>query len=164
MQSKMIEEDIPKEKAAQMVSDTVTSIQRQGELTRKRKLILYGGRIVLFAVYLFLGMVGRQYDFEPQWVRAVIAIIGVFVWDLGSRALYCLLTGEPFFVKQESKWRTKQAKIAQIVLLLAMGILLAVVMLFRDVRNHWRDLLVVLCLAAILGSGMLMNEIEKRYD
>ena len=162
MQSKMIEENLPKEKAAELVSDTVSSIQKQGELTRKRKLILYAGRCLFFAVYLFLGIVGRKYDFEPRWVGAAIAVIGIFVWYWGSRALYCLLTGDPFFPKEEPKWYTRQAKIAQTVLLLAMAVLLAVVMLFGDVRNPWRDLVIVLCLTAIVGSGMLMNEIEKR--
>lgn len=161
MQSKLIEEDLPKETAAELVSETVHTIQKQGELSRKRKLILYAGNCVLFAVYLFLGIVGRKYDFEPRWVGVAIAVIGIYVWHLGSRALYCLLTGEPFFEKPDPKWKTKQARTAKAVFLAAAAILLAVVMLFGDVRNVWRDFAIIICLAAIVGSGMVMNEIEQ---
>lgn len=161
MQSRMIEEDLPKETAAELVSDTVNTIHKQGELTRKRKLILYAGNCVIFAVYCFLYMLGRLYDFEPRWLGAVLVIIAMFIWHWGSRALYCLLTGDPFFKKEEPQYYTKQAKIAQAVLLLAMTVLVGVLVLFRGPDSHWRDLIVILCLAAILGSGMLMNEIER---
>lgn len=158
MQSKLIHEDLPKEKASELLSDTVTTIQKQSELTMKRKLILYAGRFWFFAVYLFLGMVGRKYDFEPRWVGAAVAVIGIFVWHWGSRALYCLLTGEAFFIKQQY---SKRAQIAQAICLLSMTALLAVVVLLGDTRNPWRDLLVILCLTAIVASGMFMNEMEQ---
>lgn len=161
MQSKRIEEDIPKETAAALVSETVNTIQKQEELSRKRKWILYTGYCVFFVVYLFLELVGREYDFEPRWVGAAIAVIGVFIWHWGSRALYCLLTGEQFFRKKDPKWYTKQARIAQSVFLLGFVVLVAVLMAFGDVRNVWRDLVIVICLVMIVGSGILANEIEQ---
>ena len=161
MQSKMIEEDLPKETAAELVSDTVNTIRKQGELSRKRKLILYAGKCVIFAVYSFLYMLGQLYDFEPRWLGAVLVVIAIFVWHWGSRALYCLLTGEAFIRKSEPKWYTRQAKIAQAVFMISLLVLVGVLMLFGDADNMWRDFAVVICLAAVVGSGMLMNQIEQ---
>lgn len=158
MQSKLIEEDLPKETAADLVSDTVNTIHQQGALSRKRKLILHGGNCVIFAIYCFLYMLGRLYAFEPRWLGAVLVIIALFVWHWGSRALYCILTGDPFFKKEEY---TKQAKIAQVILLLAMTVLVGTVLLLRGADSRWRDLIFILCLVAILGSAMLMNEMEQ---
>lgn len=157
MQSKMIEEDLPRETAAELVSDTVNTIRKQGELSRKRKLILYAGYSLIFIVYCFLYLLGQMYDFEPRWVGAVLVVIAIFVWHWGSRALYCLLTGEAFFKKVEY---TKQERIAHTVFGVALFVLMAAVILFGNTKNVWRDLIVVLCLTAIVASGMLMKEIE----
>lgn len=152
MQSRRIEEDIPKETAAQMVSETVDTIQRQGELSLKRKLMLFLGNGVFLATYLFLGFVAREYVFEPRWVGYAIAVIGVFIWHWGSRALYCLMTGMPFFEKTE----VEKNKTASAVFLISAMVLLCVVSIFSESEGPLRDLLFILSAAALVGSGMLL--------
>lgn len=152
MQSRRIEEDIPKETAAQMVSETVDTIQKQGQLSLKRKLMLYLGNCIFLAVYMFLGFVAREYVFEPRWVGYAVAVIGVFVWHCGRRALYCLITGIPFFEKREEE----KNKTASAVFLISAAALLLLVTVFGESRGALRDLLVILSAAGLIGSGMLL--------
>ena len=103
MQSKLLEKEIPKEEAAQLVSQTVETIRQQEALTWKRKLILYSGYAVFFFMYVFLHQVGMLIRFESRWTGLIVAEIGVFIWWFGVRALNSLLTGAPFYVRGPKK-------------------------------------------------------------
>ena len=106
MQSKLLEKDLPKEEAAQLVSQTVETIRQQEALTWKRRLILYGGYAVFFLIYFFLYMVGMEIRFESRWTGIIVAEIGVFIWWFGARALNSLLTGAPFYDRgPKKKWQ-----------------------------------------------------------
>lgn len=106
MQSKLLEKEIPKEEASQLVTQTMETIRQQEALTWKRKIILYGGYALFFAMYSFLYIVGIRIRFESKWTGLAVSLIGLFLWHFGSRALYCLLTGEPFLEPPE--WRVKK--------------------------------------------------------
>ena len=160
MQSKRMEKEISKESAEKLVSDTVETIRKQEALTWKGRLILYGGYAVLFFIYMFLRMTGMEIQFEHRWVSSGLVIISTFIWFFGIRALRCIMMGEPFFQKMDPKWKTRQARIAKAVFFISFVILIAVLILLEE-GNVWRDLIVVLCLAGIVGSGMCINQIEQ---
>jgi len=125
MQSKLLEKEIPKEEAAQLVTQTVETIRQQEALSWKRKLILYGGYVVFFLIYFFLYMVGMEIRFESPWTGTGVSCVAVVIWHFCSRALYSLITGEPFFEQRpKKKWQYYAAIavffVAVIVILLAM--------------------------------------------
>ena len=62
MQSKRIEQDLPKEEAAQMVSQTVNTIQEQGKISLRRKLqvLFYSVLVTAAAVFCFLEQMKSQ--------------------------------------------------------------------------------------------------------
>lgn len=95
MQSKLIEEDIPKEEAAALVSDTVNTIQEQGKLSRKKICKLVLGSIIIISVQIFLLYVYHFYDFEPEWVGVGIYIIAFSGGQWCHQALRSIITGEP---------------------------------------------------------------------
>jgi len=106
MQSKLLEKDLPKEEAAQLVTQTVETIRQQEALTWKRRLMLYGGYAVFFLMYAFLNLVGMEIRFESRWTGLIVAEIGVFIWWFGARALNSLLTGAPFYIRgPKKKWQ-----------------------------------------------------------
>lgn len=122
MQSKLLEKDLPKEEAAQLVTQTVETIRQQEALTWKRKLILYGGYVVFLLIYFFLYQLGMDLSRESFWTGLILSEIGVFVWWFGARALNSLLTGAPFYVKgPKKKW---QHHVAMVVFVLGILVLL----------------------------------------
>ena len=123
MQSKLLGQEIPKEEAARLVTQTVETIQKQEALTQKRKLILYGGYGVFLLMYLFLNRVGMKLRFESRWTGLLVVEIGFFIWWFGTRALNSLLTGAPFFRKPPR--RKKEHPVAIILFCLGIAILLA---------------------------------------
>jgi len=106
MQSKLLEKEIPKEEAAQLVTQTVKTIRQQEALTWKRRLILYGGYVTFFLMYAFLNQVGMEIRFESRWTGLIVAEIGFFIWHFGSRALNSLMTGATFYEpRPKKKWQ-----------------------------------------------------------
>lgn len=106
MQSKLLEEDLPKEEAAQLVTQTVETIRQQEALTWKRRLILYGGYALFLLIYFFLYQLGMEVSFESRWTGLILVEIAVFIWWFGYHALKSLLTGEPFNAKMTKKnWK-----------------------------------------------------------
>ena len=163
MQSRLIENSIPKEEAAQLVSQTVDTIRQQEALNWKRKLILYGGYMVLFLMYSFLYLVGQRVRFEYRWIGTVVALIGIFLWHFGSRALYCLLTGAPFFEgtwqRREKKW---QFHAAMICFFAGIAIILAA-MAWVSVKTL-RDFLAVFGLMMAFFSGCYVTVFDKELN
>jgi len=106
MQSKLLEKDLPKEEAVQLVTQTIETIRKQEALTWKRKLILYGGYLVFLLIYLFLYQLGMDLSKESFWTGLILTEIAVFVWWFGNHALRSLVTGEPFNAKLTKKnWK-----------------------------------------------------------
>ena len=151
MQSKLLEKEIPKEEAAQLVAQTMETIQKQEALTWKRKLTLYGGYAVFLLIYLFLYDLGMDLSRESFWTGLIVTETGVFIWWFGNHALRSLLTGEPFHTKTTKKnWKHRVAMavfFAGIILLLGARI-------WIDAKGI-RDLLSV--------SGLMMSFISGCY-
>lgn len=122
MQSKLLEKDLPKEEAAQLVTQTVETIRQQEAQTWKRRLVLYGGYVVFFLIWGFLRQVGMDTRFESRWTGLIVVEIGFFIWWFGTRALNSLLTGAPFFQpRPKKKW---QYHVAMVVFVLGILVLL----------------------------------------
>ena len=160
MQSKLQDKEMPKEEAAQLVTQTMETIRQQEALNWKRKLILYGGYAVFFAMYSFLYMVGMEIRFESRWTGLAVSLIGLFLWHYGSRALYCLLTGEPFFVpRPKKKWQHHAA-----VVVFTMGIVLILFARFRISSRRLRDFVSMFGLMAAFFSGCYVSIFEEELN
>ena len=148
MQSKLLEKDLPKEEAAQLVNQTVETIRKQEALTWKRKLILYGGYAVFFLLYSILYLTGLEIRFDNRWTGMGISMCGVFIWHFCSRALYCLLTGEPFLEPPERRIKKKwQYYAALTVFVLGIAVLLA-----AQVRSSVKSIRVFLFIAGLMAA------------
>jgi len=152
MQSKLLEKEIPKEEAAQLVTQTVETIRKQEALTWKRRLILYSGYAVFFLLYLFLYLTGMEIRIDNRLTGIGISMCGVFIWHFCSRALYCLITGEPFLEnypeRPKKKWQYHAA-----VSLFLLGIILVLTVLIWNPQKSIRDFVVVFGLMAAFFSG-----------
>ena len=163
MQSKLLEKEIPKEEAAQLVNQTVETIRKQEALTWKRKLILYGGYAVFFLLYLFLYLTGLEIRFDNRWTGMGISMCGVFVWHFCSRALYCLLTGEPFLEPPERRVKKKwQYYAALAVFVLGIAVVLAA-LAWSSVKSL-RDFLAVAGLMTSFFSVCYISIFEEELN
>ena len=156
MQSKLLEQEIPKEEAARLVSQTMETIQKQEAMNWKRKLILYGGYAVFLLMYLFLNQVGMKIRFESRWTGLLVVEIGFFIWWFGTRALNSLLTGAPFFKKPPR--RKMEHPVA--IILFCLGILILLASRIWIDGKELRDFLSVsgLMLAFLSGCYVCMSE------
>ena len=160
MQSRLLEKDIPKEEAAQLVTQTVETIRKQEALTWKRKLILYGGYAVFFLLYLFLYLTGMEIRFDNRWTGLGISMCGVFIWHFCSRALYCLITGEPFLEERpKKKWQHHVAG-----WFFFLGIILVLAVLMWNPLKWIRDFLVVIGLMLAFLSGCYITIFEEQLN
>ena len=160
MQSRLLEKDLPKEEAAQLVSKTVETIRQQEALSWKRKLILYGGYIVFFIIYFFLYMVGMELRFESRWTGTGVSCVAVVIWHFCSRALYSLITGAPFFEQPpKKKWQYYAAIAvflsAVIVILLAMSC---------SSNKSLRDFLAIAGLMLAFACGCYLTTFEEELN
>lgn len=152
MQSKRIEQDLPKEEAAQMVSETVNTIQEQGKISLRRKLQVLFYSVLIIAAECFLLWVSNSYNFEPRWVGFLIHIIGLWGGIYGIRALRYILLGEPMSGPPNPLWDRWQNRLAiWIFLLCCLGLMLLLI-LTAGQKNVLRDTAVVLLLVPIAGS------------
>lgn len=158
MQSKRMEAELPKETAAELVSNTVCSMQEQEKLSWKRRLTLYGCYIALFAVYLFLGYVAREYLLEPRWVGAAVVFIGSLVYYYGIRLIRCYITGEPFFPKRHPMWRRKRNWLAAGIVVTAFVVFLVIAVVFQGEKSRLRDTALVISLMLVWGGAMYLNQ------
>ena len=160
MQSKLLEKDLPKEEAAQLVTQTMETIRKQEALTWKRKLILYGGYLVFLLIYLFLYQLGMDLSRRSFWTGLILTEIAVFVWWFGNHALRSLLTGEPFNVKLTKKnWKHHTATAvccAGIIILLGAQI-------WIDAKGL-RDFLSILGLMMSFISGCYVTIFEEELN
>lgn len=152
MQSKRIEEDIPKETAAEMVSRTVDQIQEQGKLSLKRKLMLLFGSVVILAAELFLLWVSNAFDFTPRWVGAMIHFIGFTGGLYGIRALRHILTGEPLTRPMHPMWEKRKNRGAMGIFLLCCIALMFLLALTAGEKSVLRDVVLVVLMIPMVAS------------
>lgn len=87
MQSRIIQQPLPKEEADALLSETVELIEVQKKISWQRRLILFIGYTVLVLAGLFLFWVSRNTQWEPQWLGKVVYAIAFLGLFFGSRAL-----------------------------------------------------------------------------
>lgn len=152
MQSKRIEKDLPKEEAAQMVSQTVNTIQEQGEISRKRKAKVLFYSTLIIAAEAFLLWVSNAYDFEPRWIGLLIYYIGLMGGIYGVRAVRHILLGEPMRGPTNPMWEKWQNRLAMWIFLLCCISLMFLLALTAGQKSVLRDVIVVLLLVPLAGS------------
>lgn len=154
MQSKLLEKDLPKEEAAQLVSQTVETIRQQETMNWKKKLSLYSGYGIIFFMYGFLHMIGQE--LESKLKGSVVILISFVVLHFGQRALYCLITGEPYFVQRKKMCWKYYAAMA--IFFVGLCILLAA--LAWIINKIMRDFLVIMGLMMVFASGCYLTIFE----
>ena len=98
MQSKKIEEPVE----ASVISDTVTAIRHQEELSRKEKIDIAAGVAVIGGAAVFVYCLGLLYPFEARWVGGLLRFIALVGGVWGWRAYRSIITGEYL----QDLWRT----------------------------------------------------------
>ena len=156
MQSKKIEADLPKEEAAELVSDTVTNLQIQERLSWKRKIILAFGTIGIAAASFFLIWVSNMFRGDSRWIGFVIYMISYFTFSYGIRWFHAIVTKSYLQPDRPHVKLSSKEKIAAAVFLLAIpGLLLSVSS--RRLNSSLRDFLSVLNLMLLFFSGLYLN-------
>ena len=160
MQSRLQEKDLPKEEAAQLVTQTVETIRQQEALTWKRRLILYGGYIAFFLMYVFLNQIGMEIRFDSRWKGLIVAEIGLFIWHFGTRAINSLLTGAPFYPPHPKKKWQHYAAIGVFVV----GILILMAAQSWMDSKRLRDFLSILGLMMSFFAGCYVTIFEEELN
>lgn len=158
MQSKRIEKDLPKEEAAQMVSQTVNTLQEQGEISRKRKAKVLFYSTLIIAAEVFLIWVSRVYDYEPRWIGLLIYYIGLMGGIYGIRAVRHILLGEPMSGPPNPMWEKWQNRLAMWIFILCCLGLMLLLGLTAGQKSVLRDATVVLLLVPVAGSMQYMYQ------
>ena len=158
MQSKLLEKDLPKEEAAQLVSQTVETIRQQETMNWKKKLSLYSGYAIIFFMYVFLHMIGQE--LESKLKGSVVILISFVVLHFGQRALYCLITGEPYFVQRKKMCWKYHAAMA----IFFIGLCILLVAMAWIGNKNLRDFLAIMGLMIAFGSGCYLTFFEDELN
>lgn len=135
MHSKLIEEDIPKETAAVMVTETVNAIREQEKLARRTLLFMPVGYLALIAACFFLEYISFAYDFEPEWIGRVIRLIATMGCILVTQALHYITRNTYQQLSDRSKRLAARYVVAGMALL---GLILIIVtIVFFPVESEW---------------------------
>lgn len=106
MQSKKMEMPIPGHQAAAVVSETVSTIRSQADLSRRQKWDLIWGALLIGGAATFLYCLGQFYPFEVRWVGGLLKFIAIAGGVWGWRAFKSILTGSYLREKTEGVWYT----------------------------------------------------------
>lgn len=139
MQSQKIEASV----SPAIMSDTVTAIRRQEELSRKQKSDLCVGTVLIGSASAYLFCLGQFYTFDPRWIGGVLKFIALVGGAWGWRSFRSIVTGEYLKAQKEGIWYTWKPWAACAVS--AFG--LALCMIVRDLvprESGWYGMLVVL--------------------
>lgn len=102
MQSQKIEEPV----SAEQISDAVTAIRQQEELSRKQKSDLFFGTLLIGGAAVYLFCLGQFYRFDPQWIGGVLKFIAVLGGVWGWRSFRSIVTGVYLREQKEGIWYT----------------------------------------------------------
>ena len=103
MQSRRMTEAIPVTDADAMMSEALDTIQTQQNQSRKTKVILWLGNVVIFASYVFLAYVTRIYLSHSPLLYIPMILIYSTIWIYGIPIWKAIVTGTAFSV-QKQKW------------------------------------------------------------
>ena len=160
MQSRRIPEELTLKAADPLVTQTVTAIQDQQNLSRRQKSKLILGNVLLGIAYIFLFVMAQQYPFEPKWLGLPLLIIAVFGFHYGRSALTAIVTGTKFVSPMDfpEKMTAKHWLFAGLFVAGLAGVI--AVLIFMDSANSLRDLLVVLGLGVCFAGGLLFYAVD----
>ena len=152
MQSKKIQEPVP----ASVISDTVTAIRQQEELSRKQKMDLAAGVLIIGGGASFLYCLGRFYEFELPWLGGLLRFIALVGGVWGWRAYRSIVTEDYLRAQREGVWYTWKPWAACAVSVAG----LALVMFLKDFvprDSRWYGMLVVAGFALLLPGGYYLS-------
>jgi len=138
MQSQKIEESV----SAELVSDAVTAIRQQEELSRKQKTDLLAGTLLIGGSASFLYCLGQFYHFDPHWVGGLLKFIALVGGVWGWRAFRSIVTEDYLREQKEGIWFTWKPWAACAVSVTG----LALVTFLKDFvprESQWYGLLVI---------------------
>jgi len=152
MESRRIEEPV----APSVLSNTVTAIRQQEELSRNQKTKLAGGLALIGSAAVFTYCLGRFYPFDARWVGGLLRFIALVGGVWGWRAYRSIITEDYLKEQKEGIWFTWKPWAA--CGLSAIG--LALVTFLKDFvprDSRWYGLLV------LFGFGLLIPGMYYLY-
>lgn len=163
MHGERVEKVLSREEASSLVTETVEKMENQRKMTWKRKLTLYIGNILIFAVYAFLYFLAYQSDLQPRWLGIPLILISVYFLHYGTRALKAILTGTTFPHQELKKIpMTKGAWLSLAAFVGGLGLLLFA-MAKLDEYKQIHDFLVVTGLCLSLFGGVYYCQYVQSY-
>lgn len=156
-----MQQELSKEEASAMVTQTVQQIQEQEQLSWKRRLLLYMGNTLLFLAYAFLYMLAQRYPWEPRWLMVPILLIAIYGFHYGTRMLKAILTGTKMQWKDiQNKPMTPKMWVALGVSVFGFFLLLFTIVKLDDYKTL-HDSMVILGLVLALSGGVAYLELTK---
>ena len=145
MQSERIEEPV----APSVLSNTVTAIRQQEELSRNQKTKLAGGLALIGSAAVFIYCLGRFYPFDVRWVGGLLRFIALVGGVWGWRAYRSIITEDYLKEQKEGIWFTWKPWAACTVSVAG----LAMVTFLKDFvprDSRWYGMLVILGFVLLL--------------
>ena len=158
MHSQRIDKELSKQAASAMVTETLTQIQQQRELSWRRRILLYSGYVLIFAAYAVVHEVAYMRTLEPKWLGIPLIFISVYGLQYGVRALRAILTGTKFQgISMKEIPMTPKLWAAMGMMFLSLVVLLFAITKLDDHRQL-RDFLSVTSLLLFLFGGIFYHE------
>ena len=158
MHSQRIDKELSKQAASAMVTETLTQIQQQRELSWRRRILLYSGYVLIFAAYAVVHEVAYMRTLEPKWLGIPLIFISVYGLQYGVRALRAILTGTKFQgISMKEIPMTPKLWAAMGMMFLGLVVLLFAITKLDDHRQL-RDFLSVTSLLLFLFGGIFYHE------
>lgn len=163
MHSEEIQQELSKEEASAMVTDTVNQIESQRKMSWKRKLLLYTGYVLIFAAYMVVYGVAQMRMLQPVWLGIPLIFIAIYGLQYGIRALKAIITGTPFpFHEMKRIPMTKAAWIAFAAFVGGLGLLLFAIAKL-DGQKQLHDFLTVTGLCISLFGGIYYYQYTESH-
>ena len=158
MHSQRIDKELSKQAASAMVTETLTQIQQQRELSWRRRILLYSGYVLIFAAYAVVHEVAYMRTLEPKWLGIPLIFISVYGLHYGVRALRAILTGTKFQgISMKEIPMTPKLWAAMGMMFFSLVVLLVAITKLDDHRQL-RDFLCVTSLLLFLFGGVFYHE------
>ena len=152
MQSKKIIEQV----SASELSDAVTAIRQQEEVSRKQKRDLLAGTLIIGSAASFLYCLGLFYPFDLRWVGSLLRFIALVGGVWGWRAYRSIVTEDYLKEQKEGIWFTWKPWTA--CGMSAVG--LAMVTFLKDFvpqDSRWYGMLVIAGFVLLLSGGYYLS-------
>ena len=102
MQTRRIEEPV----APSVLSNTVTAIRQQEDLSRNQKTKLAGGLALIGSAAVFIYCLGQFYPFDVRWIGGLLRFIALVGGVWGWRAYRSIITEDYLKEQEEGIWFT----------------------------------------------------------